>query len=207
MPVRRIPPGSLVLLSFAVLSMPLVAQTTASPDTPEPVAGHVPETAKTDLEEILVTAERSIVAIRSQIAREEMRSYKMFNELNSDDDFDITCRQVRANSHIAKRECEPRFFTRERHGNSIMALADIREGLIGLGDGEEAGFDLVQLERGASSLASDQELKAQEQDRFEQLNEEMLRIALEHPEYRESLLRLNTLKAVLQQKRDQRFKN
>ena len=43
------------------------------------------------IEEINVTAERSLLVIRNQIEREEEALYRLFNDLNSADKYDILC--------------------------------------------------------------------------------------------------------------------
>ena len=48
-----------------------------------------------ELEEIIVIGERTFFLIRFQIREAEENLYAMFNELNSSDEFDIKCRQIK----------------------------------------------------------------------------------------------------------------
>ena len=199
----------LAILASSV-SLSVLAQTSASAPANAANSTIYPKTnPKTNpmtnpIEQIIVIGERSFMAVRNQIIREEEVAYRLFNELNNNDDFDITCRMVKANSHISRRDCEPKFFTRARQGNAIMALADMREGIAASGE-DATGFDVVQMQRGLSLLETDAELNANEKSRFELLNEEMFRIAMENPAYRDSLLRIHTLKTELVAKRAARF--
>jgi len=151
------------------------------------------------LEEITVVGERSILSIRYQIRREEDAMYRLFNDLNSDDEFDIKCRMVKRYSHIARRECEPKFFTRARSANALMGMADMRSGL------ETDGPDFISMERGLSLLQSESELGAQEGNKFEAMSLEMLRLAMENPAYMNSLLRIDQLNKELEATRKEKF--
>ena len=64
------------------------------------------------IEEIQVTGERSLLTMRNEIIREEENLYRIFNELNSHDRFDIKCKVERRTwSYILARNCYPKFFT------------------------------------------------------------------------------------------------
>lgn len=129
------------------------------------------------LEEIIVVGERTFISIRYQIERAEDNLYQLFNELNSSDNFDLVCRNRKRLSHIPRRECEPKFLTRARQANAVMAMAAMRgvEYVPGISTGNSAmyqyGLDLLQSER---------ELKSWEGRAFEALNAEMLRLATEN---------------------------
>lgn len=193
----------LVLLAGLCLSHWAQAQNAVDTDVDEDTVRAAPEPSR-DLEEILVLTERSFIALRYQIRREEESLYDLFNTYNSDDDFDITCRLIRGVSHIPQRECEPRFLTRARRMNSIMGLANLRSGFSG-GDLESGGGADLAFERGVNDLASAKELAEQEGNKFEVMNLEMLRLALENEEYRDTLMRIAALKEALIRKREERW--
>ena len=69
-------------------------------------------TSQRPIEEIQVIGERTLLTMRNEIIREEENLYRIFNELNSHDRFDITCKEERrVFSHIPARNCYPKFFT------------------------------------------------------------------------------------------------
>jgi hypothetical protein len=64
-------------------------------------------------EEVIVTAPRSLRAMRAAIEEAEDFAYSMFNELNTDDDYDIIChREEPTGSRISYRNCRARFVDR-----------------------------------------------------------------------------------------------
>ena len=134
------------------------------------------------IEEIQVLGSRTLYSIRMEIVDEENKIFSMFNELNSDDDFDILCDSIApTGSHIRERVCEPRFVTETR---ARMA----QDFMLGIGLLNES---------------SDLEIETRpQQDKLEQ---EHLRIAAEYPEYLEMLTKLMNLRATLQARRDDQW--
>lgn len=62
------------------------------------------------LEEVTVRGQRSLVAYRLALEASRERIFDIFNEINSDDEFDIRCRnEERPGSRIPKRVCRPEF--------------------------------------------------------------------------------------------------
>jgi len=62
------------------------------------------------IDEIIVVAPKSVPAIRAQIIRVERRMYGLYNEMNTDREFDIYCR--RENVYASRRKervCLPQF--------------------------------------------------------------------------------------------------
>ena len=134
------------------------------------------------IEEIQVLGSRTLYSIRMEIVDEENKIFSMFNELNSDDGFDILCDNIApTGSHIRERVCEPRFVTETR---ARMA----QDFMLGIGLLNES---------------SDLEIETRpQQDKLEQ---EHLRIAAEYPEYLEMLTKLMNLRATLQARRDDQW--
>ena len=163
------------------------------------------------LDEITVRGERTFFSIRSQIERAEDNMYSLFNELNSDDDFDIICRERKRNSHIARRECEPVFLTRARRANSVLAMRTMRDNLDSAGGFSDAGGDFSaangspMFQYGLDMIQSESELADGEMTKFEAMQAEMLRIATENPEYLEALMRVGKLKQILNEERMKKF--
>ena len=160
------------------------------------------------IEEITVRTEQTVMAIRFQLREAQDDMFAKFNELNNNDEFDISCRSVRhAGSHIPRRECEPRFFARERQSNSIQVISQMRDDGApsggGLGGASVAGagnagvatslnFDAIE-----NYMQEDGELRSVLGARFEALNEEMLRIAMEDPEFLQALMRVDVFRQAL----------
>ena len=66
-----------------------------------------------DLEEIIVTAPRTLRSMRAEIEEVQNRAFALFNELNVDNDYDIVCRrETPTGSHIPVRVCRPRYVDR-----------------------------------------------------------------------------------------------
>ncbi len=154
--------------------------------------GH-PETAKEPvafLESITVTGTKSLSSLRFEIQRAEDNLYSMFNELNSSNDMDIICRIVqKVNSHIRQRVCEPVFFSKLRKENAQRAHSDIRMAFT------DEGIDPVLLENGLDFLEPDWVLRELAEPDYQELNEEILRIALANPDYLAALQQIAALKA------------
>lgn len=82
----------------AVLVAGLVSQSsTLAASAPEP---------ELPIEEITVTGQRTMIALRMQISDAEDHLYELFNELNTDDRYDVHCVQVdRYFSHTKQKQC------------------------------------------------------------------------------------------------------
>jgi hypothetical protein len=96
---------------------------------------------------------------------------------------------------------------RARQANAIMSLAGIREAL-NFSDPENpagAGIAASAWENGITTIEDERELKEGQAHQFEALNEEMLRIAIENPEYLEALLQVESLKAEFSEMRSLKF--
>ncbi|MBT8146604.1 MAG: hypothetical protein KJN90_07100 [Gammaproteobacteria bacterium] len=152
------------------------------------------------LEEITVVGEQNFISIRYRIERAEDNLFGLFNDLNSRDDFDIVCRTIRiTNSNIPRRSCEPVFFTELRRNSSQFAQSELRQAW------SDEGIDIALLDRAMDLIPEDKELQELAATTFEQLQEEMLRIATENPKYLEALMQLGEVKALLQRERQKQF--
>ena len=135
------------------------------------------------IEEIQVLGSRTLYSIRMEIVDEENKIFAMFNELNSDDDFDILCDKIApTGSHIRQRVCEPRFVTETR----ARMAQDFMLGIGALNESSDLGV----------------ETKLQQ----DELEKEHLRIAAEYPEYLEMLTKLMNLRATLETRKDDQWK-
>ena len=142
----------------------------------------IPQASGRPIEEIQVLGTRTLYSIRMEIVDEENKIFSMFNELNSDDRFDIFCDNIApTGSHIKQRVCEPRFVTDMR---ARMAQDYLR----GIG-----------MLNGSSDLEMETALEREE------LEKEHLRIAVEHPEYLEMLTELTNLRDTLESRRNDQW--
>ena len=143
-----------------------------------------PQVSGRQIEEIQVIGARTFFSLRMQIVEEENKLYGMFNELNSNDDFDIECQKIApTGTHISQRVCEPRFVIEMR---ARMA----RDWVSGIGE-----------------LNSTSDLGVETADQMGKLEEEHDRIAIEHPEYLETLRSFSDLQAALKFKKEDQWRN
>ncbi|MFL2875113.1 MAG: hypothetical protein ACJZ79_05320 [Pseudohongiellaceae bacterium] len=142
----------------------------------------IPQASDRPIEEIQVLGTRTLYSIRMEIVDEENKIFSMFNELNSDDRFDILCDNIApTGSHIKQRVCEPRFVTETR---------------------AQMTQDYV---RGIGMLVGSSDLEVETAMEREELEKEHLRIAVEHPEYLEMLTELTNLRDTLESRRNEQW--
>ena len=150
------------------------------------------------IEEIQVTGERTLLTMRNEIIREEENLYRIFNELNSHDRFDIKCKtERRLGSAILIRNCYPRFFTDLRETENSVGLSQLRQD----------GVDSALFALGVSQLKTDREIRELAAGDYQALSEEMLRIASENPDYLNILMKVADLKANYEAARKERFES
>lgn len=104
----------IVILACLVGSPPAfaqgaVAESDADPDAVEPAS--VVEPGSDDVvDEIIVVAPKTVTAIKAQIVRADRRMYGLYNELNTDREYDIHCRLEKVYaSNRKERICLPQF--------------------------------------------------------------------------------------------------
>jgi len=62
------------------------------------------------IEEITVTGQRSLLALHLKVSEAEDAMFALYNELNTDDQYDIVCKvEIRVFSHIRQKSCVPRY--------------------------------------------------------------------------------------------------
>jgi len=151
------------------------------------------------IEEIQVTGERTLLTMRNEIIREEENLYRIFNELNSHDRFDITCKEERrVFSHIRARNCLPKFFTDLRMDTTRFAVSELRQAF------SDDGVDPALFNMGMGKIKNDRQIRELAAGDYQALSEEMLRIASENPEYLNILMKVADLKADYQAAHEER---
>ena len=154
------------------------------------------------IEEIQVTGERTLLTMRNEIIREEENLYRIFNELNSHDRFDIKCKVERRTwSYILARNCYPKFFTDLRRAENSFAQSEFRQAF-----GPD-GVDSALFDMGMAKMKNDRQIRELAAGDYQALSEEMLRIASENPDYLNILMKVADLKANYEAARKERFES
>ncbi len=136
------------------------------------------------IEEIIVQGERTFFALRMEIESTETEVYNLFNELNSNDEFDVTCKEVRyTRSRISRRTCMAAYLREEEAyhvRNYVQSIQLSRDGLIG-------GWPVT---IGSSMLLTLDSAKGEVHQKTVAMEQEMLRLAMEVPEFAAALQKL-----------------
>lgn len=115
---------------------------------------------------------------------------------------------------IPQRHCEPRFLSCERQSNAIQVIGQLRDGdapggggsgganVAGGGDGVASSLNLDAIEDYGQQ---DSELKALLRRKYEEMNEEMFRLASENPDFLRALMRVEAFREALVEAREKRF--
>lgn len=157
----------LVLLLFVVCE--LISPVVLAQET-EPSQEAEPTTQTRPIEEITVVGEQTFYTLRLEIEAAEEEVFAKFNELNSDDDFDIRCtREVYAGSHLPVRDCMPKFL-RDAQADNVQDYLK--------------GID-IQLTR--------DQIQAEVHGKSVELEAEMRRVAIENEDFFQALQKLTDL--------------
>lgn len=185
------------LISSLLLATQIWAQSSSSPLQSEP---NQAATSVYPIEEITVTGERTLLSMKNQIRRIEEDMYRSFNALNKSDELDIFCdNKTQTTSHITQHSCEPVFLSNLKKENAQHTLSQLRNAFT------DDGLDIEQLESGLGLLESEKALKDQMRHKYEELNNEILRVAQENPEYMNALLQIAKLKVEYETARKSAF--
>ena len=130
------------------------------------------------IEEITVLGERSFYTLRLEIETAEEEVYGLFNELNTNDDFDVTCTwEVYTGSHFKRRSCMAAYLREAQAENTQNYLKGI-----------DVQLDLP----GVKGEVLDQTLA---------MEAEMTHLALNNPEFAQALIKLAELFGILNAKK------
>jgi len=134
-----------------------------------------------EMDEILVIGERSLKSLRKEVYKAEDIKYKLFNSLNSTNDFDIKCKWealTQYNSRIKRRFCDVGYMNKARR-------EDLYRGI----------------------LRSDFQLAVELAYKTEALNKEMIELAVKHPELAKAMINEYEIKQRYILERRERFKD
>lgn len=167
-PYRRV----LLIPVWVLLATPLLAQTAERP-APE----RLPE-------EITVTGQRLFSTLQKQIREAEDRMYGLFNELNTDDLYDIHCAwEAPLGTRIRQRNCRPNFYVRATERDA------------------QAFLGLVRGETGGVATPVSAELAVH----YPILQRRMEELVREHPELREAVAKLLDARRQLDERKSSYF--
>lgn len=84
------------------------------------------------IEEITVIGARELLTLRVEIVRAEDELFRIFNELNEDDDYDMICENERpVGTRIARRVCRARLFREKMAEDAKRAMdGDVMTGVV-----------------------------------------------------------------------------
>lgn len=176
--IARMVGGFVLMLALVPVGM---CQTTSAVESK-------PASSET-IEEITVYGEKSLIRLRHEFYRAEESFFAVFNELNSDDMFDVDCDYVsflgdRRKHHL----CIPEFAKRAEADATAELLMGARSSFF----------------TGDSSFSE----YSPNRTRVEKLDElmwnEVRALLVEHPELREAVANLATAKGVYESKRERR---
>jgi hypothetical protein len=106
----------LVMLLAALLAAPVLAQKTTAlaPENLDDIQA---------LEEIVVSGDRTLSAARQAIVEAENRFYDRWNALNTERQYDITCRPYTpTGTRLSTRVCQPRFVEESTQAEAARLL-------------------------------------------------------------------------------------
>ena len=108
------------------------------------------------IEEITVLGERTFFTLRLEIEAVEAEVYGLFNELNTNDDFDVKCtREVYTGSHFKRRRCMAAYLKKAEAENAQNQLKGIDTRLSLSGVKGEVRQQTLAMEAEMAQLALD----------------------------------------------------
>ena len=129
------------------------------------------------LEDTIVEGERVLHSLRMEMIKAEDLKYKIFNALNSTDDFDITCERIKqTGSILTRRGCDIGYLKKARAEDMQLFL----DGMWDIGVEDPPGAFLAQ---GFQPLfpRSDDLLIGEFAHKWEALKKEMVELGSKHP--------------------------
>ena len=136
------------------------------------------------LPEITVMGHTSISSLEREVIKAEELKFEVFNNLNSTDEFDITCEwSAPLGTRIKKWSCDVEYIRRARSDDAR---------------------DLMQL---GTQVRSDNQLALEYADKTRALNREMKSLAVQYPELAVAMINAYELEQFYKKERRKRFKD
>lgn len=156
----------------------------------EPAARERADTAASQEkpEEVIVRGRR-IGELRAEVEDARERAYELFNDLNSNDEFDVSChKESRSGTNVPQVVCRAQFENRI----SAAAASEYMSTLFALCQPDGNGFLDTQAclfsGPGASARASAQGVEGQAPPKRDQMTQEIFRVARENDEFAQAIL-------------------
>ena len=141
------------------------------------------------LPEIKVVGNNSIHSLQMDVIKAEELKYEVFNNLNSTDDFDITCEwRAPLGSRIRRRFCEPGYMKKAREEDARLFMDNMK-------------YDTEFLH------PSDLDMIGELAHKAEALNKEMVDLAKKHPSLAKAMINEYELKQRYIVEERERFKD
>jgi hypothetical protein len=111
------------MLAAVLLALPISTGSAQTPASP-------PE----KLDEVVITSQQ-LLALRKAVVAAEDRAYEVYNEVNTDDQYDIECRQsTRTGAIISERVCRPKLVETATSEEAVAFLDAVRANIQGSED-------------------------------------------------------------------------
>lgn len=144
--------------------------------------------AAPEMEEIIISSELTSSRLLFQVDRAQDEIYRLFNEMMDDKEFRITCtRRAPTGSYIIERQCQPIFLSNAQARQSAHTVSAWRSG--------EDQDHLRSMGDALSARSSDADLRFDLGAKYEQMNQKMLALASESPEFLSALQHFAELRA------------
>jgi hypothetical protein len=135
-------------------------------------------------EEIIVRGRR-LTDLRFEVEQAQERAYAIFNELNSDDDFDVYCRDERRyHSRATTRVCRPQFENRI----SAEAAQEYMSALSWRCPAEMVGQECLFSDYSSAAKSAAQGAESAAPNKREQMKEEIVRLANQDEGFAQAIL-------------------
>ena len=170
---------SRLLRAIGIISflMGITYSTAQTQDTGSP-ASKEQDVQTRPIEEITVLGERTFFTLRLEIEAAEEEVYGLFNELNTNDDFDVTCTwEAYTGSHIKRRRCMAAYLREAQAENTQNYL------------------------KGIDTRLSLSEVEGEVHQQTLAMEAEMTQLALDNPEFSQALRKLAELLGALNTKK------
>jgi hypothetical protein len=184
-------PSKVAYLAVLIASSPAVSWA-------QPAASAV---ADEDPEEVIVRGRR-LADFRAELEAAQLRVYDLFNDLNSDDAFDVRCQLEDATgTRLQQQVCRPQFVDAIASDAAAAWVNGFKDRCHG-GLTQECIFDNPGAASQAKSAALGEEgREANMQERFAA---EMARVVRDHPEMQQALLDYEAVERAYDEARDGR---
>ena len=158
--------AALIGLSFAALAR--------AQNEPAATQSAQPVQASAD-EEIVIRGRRTLFALRKEVETAREHVWQVFNDLNNDDDFDISCNDSsRTGTRLRKRTCRPEY----ANDATRRAGRDLARRLQGCQAGNDGCIEQA-MQAGTADAQEQMAIIAYMDGR---LDDEFRRLVREHPE-------------------------